>query len=143
MNSSAYRSELLGDVIRVRVYCCQVSFKVILHVHVCNPVREYSHCKPGAAKASKGIFCSFSVLGSVKAFLPKIAAANCELERKLAADPSTSVDIENTDDCTGEIIEMVRYMLYVRHVGPKAGQHDALALQHIICRCPNPGRSVI
>ncbi|KAH3820301.1 NOP protein chaperone 1-like [Dreissena polymorpha] len=54
----------------------------------------------------KNMPCSTSVLSQVKQFLPQIATANDELERKLKSDPSFSADIEAIDDDSQPHIEM-------------------------------------
>ena len=54
-------------------------------------------------------FCFFpttSALERARSFLPQLVAANSELEKKIKDDPE-SCNIENVDDCTGPIIEMV------------------------------------
>ena len=49
-----------------------------------------------------------SLIDRLSAFLPKLRAANDELEKKRVADPE-SVDIEHVDDPDAQHIEMVNY----------------------------------
>ncbi|KAK2187171.1 hypothetical protein NP493_173g04000 [Ridgeia piscesae] len=47
-----------------------------------------------------------SVLQQARHFLPQLASANAALEERLRTIPATQLDIENIDDCHGDIIEM-------------------------------------
>ncbi|XP_045164652.2 NOP protein chaperone 1-like [Mercenaria mercenaria] len=47
-----------------------------------------------------------SVLSQVRDFLPKLATANEDLQRRLEADPDYSADIEQLDDAEAPHIEM-------------------------------------
>lgn len=48
-----------------------------------------------------------SALQAVKAFLPKLAQANDELQKKVNAESADAVNIENVEACNGPHIEMV------------------------------------
>ncbi|KAI0224398.1 hypothetical protein LSAT2_024562 [Lamellibrachia satsuma] len=47
-----------------------------------------------------------SVLQQARCFLPQLASANAALQEKLMTIPAAQLDIENIDDCHGDIIEM-------------------------------------
>lgn len=47
-----------------------------------------------------------SILGQVRNFLPQIDKANKDLEKKVQSGLAADIDIENTDDCEGPVIEL-------------------------------------
>jgi hypothetical protein len=49
----------------------------------------------------------FTVLSQVRNFLPKLATANEELQKRFEADPEYCADIEQIDDVDAPHIEMV------------------------------------
>lgn len=53
------------------------------------------------------VIISVSVLDRVQSFLPQMAHANDELQRKMVAAPAHQFDIENLDSATEKVIEMV------------------------------------
>ena len=54
------------------------------------------------------LICFLTVLSQVRNFLPKLATANEELQKRLESDPEYSADIEQIDDEDAPHIEMVR-----------------------------------
>ena len=53
----------------------------------------------------------YLALSAVKSFLPKMAQANVKLQEKIASESLEAVNIENTDNCEGPIIEMVSMLI--------------------------------